>query len=659
MGDLGAGPRLVVPEGLVIDESARERLERRLSLAPKSIAGIGAETSPLASGSSYRVDAEWATLDAPPPGAKWSPNAATATGVRGAALLRPGIEFEVRDGRVEITGGELFLEPGAKVHDPYETIGELEAASERGRPAFPRRPVVVFLNCEQMIDADFARRLANRLVRRDIEARLAFPEVAGGLHLTRPCLPSEATIRALTPEVVVTFDEAAAARVHGWLEGNRSAVVVEFDRELADPMELVSWQIARARGRVRARIGPYVDAPAFASLIGRLSSGPQPEPPPEISTYTRAEVREQWTERAGLGAGRRCVVVTGDVKAPTVARMEGLVDHLAATGWEHLGSVNWLVAATRLTPRVAREAGTAQLVVVAGVEPTPAIKDLIEARRSAGLPTVVDVGRDDLELGPDPAVASPRLRDSSRAVAVACGLAVAPAGAASSALARVGLRRLVFPTLLTRTRGAELEEARAPLEPNSALVIGWCLPRGGFAEPEYGDAAAEAMAECIADRDRRIEIVGDPAHVPAVLRGHRRVRVLSPGALPPALVASWAVNVWTPTLLGGEVADDARELDEASRAGVASIMPSAAHDVVDGYISPQVLVPRIDEAQDWADALEHVLDDRGRWERRTAEAIRRADALAGPVAAKVAVNRFTGWATYAAPQSVPSEQVTA
>src|SRR5258707_875906 len=48
--DPAARPRLVVPEGLVIDESARARLERRLALAPETVTGLGAAGSDLAPG---------------------------------------------------------------------------------------------------------------------------------------------------------------------------------------------------------------------------------------------------------------------------------------------------------------------------------------------------------------------------------------------------------------------------------------------------------------------------------------------------------------------------------------------------------------------------------------------------------------------------------
>src|SRR5437016_2281383 len=100
MSDVGAEPRLVVPEGLMIDESARERLERHLALVPTGVAGVGAERSDLAPGASYRVHAEWRSLEPP-----LSTTARESAVVRGAVLLRPDVEFEVRDGSVEIANG--------------------------------------------------------------------------------------------------------------------------------------------------------------------------------------------------------------------------------------------------------------------------------------------------------------------------------------------------------------------------------------------------------------------------------------------------------------------------------------------------------------------------------------------------------------------------
>ena len=79
MADLGAEPRLVVPEGLMIDESARERLVRGLASAPDTVAGIAGETSNLAPGTSYRVHAEWKSLE------PWRPvEVGASTPIRGA-----------------------------------------------------------------------------------------------------------------------------------------------------------------------------------------------------------------------------------------------------------------------------------------------------------------------------------------------------------------------------------------------------------------------------------------------------------------------------------------------------------------------------------------------------------------------------------------------
>src|SRR6202008_1474299 len=122
--------------------------------------------------------------------------------------------------------------------------------------------------------------------------------------------------------------------VDGWCEGDRSTVVVGFDPQLRDPMELVSWQIGRAAGRLRARIGPHVDAPAFASLVGRLCAGPHPMPPVDRpgGAEVKLVVRERWTDRAADGERTDCVIVTGVLDAAAAARVDGLADNLDAAG---------------------------------------------------------------------------------------------------------------------------------------------------------------------------------------------------------------------------------------------------------------------------------------------------------------------------------------
>ncbi len=638
MRDPGAEPRLVVPAGLVIDENVRERLTRALAQLPTSVAGIGAEIADLEPGASYRVHNEWLSLD------PTTPRAAASTVVHGAVLLRAHVEFALRDGLVEIPRGSVVVDPGAQVHDPRRPTGPTVAASDRGRPPFPRRPVVVFLACEPVGDPDWLRRLVNRLVRHDVEARIAMPEpVAGGeapaaVHLTRPSLACEATIRALAPDVVVTLDRAAAGVVDAWCSGNRSTVVVDFDSELEVPMELVSWQIGHASGRLRARIGPWVDVPEFAALVNRLGAGPHPVPPADDVITARPPVLEHWTSGA-LAANRRCVVLTGALDAAADARLRALADNLEAAAVE-------VVVASHAGGGVATEAAAAaraaDLLVLAGLPPAPEIDELIATRRAAGRTTAVDLGPRDLD---STETAQPTLTAAAGALGDASGLVLAPGGALHSAAHGAGRRALVFPTLLARARAAALRDARALADPAGVLVIGWRLGAAG-GQPEYATAVAEGIARLLTEHRERVEIVGAAEQVPAALRGHERVGIVAgAGELDPEVIAHWAVHVWTPGLCAGEIVDDARLFEEASCAGVPSVMPVAATRGVDGFVSPHVLVEAVDRPDDWYDALHHVLDDPVVRARRAREATRRADALDGPAISKAAVSRLIGLAS--------------
>jgi hypothetical protein len=643
MSDPGRQPRLVVPEGLVIDESARERLERQLASASASVAGIAGESTELAPGASYRVHAEWTALQTP------RSSLAPASGpIRGAVLIRPHVEFEVTDGRVEVAGDSLLVDPGAHVHDPFRPVGVHLPASELGRPPFPRRAVVVFLGCEPLADAEWVRRLVNRLVRRDVEARIAGPDAPSGaspvLHLTRPCAASDATIRALAPDVVVTLDATAAARVDEWCGEDRSTVVVEFDESLVDPMELVSWRIGHAAGRLRARIGRRVDVPAFASLIVRLCAGPQPIPPanePEL-LHIRTPVREHWKGDAPSEPATGCVVVANGLDAAEAARVAGLADNLEGAG------ISVAVSEVGATgERVAGDAGHARIVLLAGSDRGPAIARLVSERNEAGLPTVLDVGPADLD-------ARGQLVPAAAALAEACGLLVAPGGARhraaleSAAALRSPGRALMLPTLLVRSRAAALRDLRAPGAPAATRVIGWRLGYSLETVAPYANAVADGIARYLTESRDHVEIVGEAALVPAVLRAHDRVSVTSDRDLDAETIAGWSAHVWTPALIGNEIVDDARVLEEASCAGVASVMPAAATGGVDGYISSHVLVQSVAEPQLWYDGLHHVLDDPEVHARRSAEASRRADAVDGAAASKAVVSRLMGWAEYEA-----------
>jgi len=428
----------------------------------------------------------------------------------------------------------------------------------------------------------------------------------------------------------------AAREIDAWCAGDRSTVVVELDLALPVPMELVSWQIGRASGRLRARIGRWVDVPAFAALVGRLCAGPQPIPPSEAPELRdlRTPVHEHWTRREPAQGGDGCVVLTGPLDTHASARVDGLADNLAAEGVPVVVS---RVAGAEL-PGAARSAA---LVVLAGLGPAPAVDALIADRRRAGLPTAIDLTLSDIVVD-DREV---RLAPPAAALAEACELVVAPAGARVAAARAAGVRVVDLPTLLTRARVAGLRDASAAVDPAGVLVIGWRIGRSGEPAPPYANAVGEAIATILTEHRDRVEIVGDAERVPPALRGHERVTVVA-GDADAGTIAGWAVHVWTPLLAGREILDDARFLEEASSAGVASIMPADACSGVDGFVSSHVLVQSVSTPGDWYSALHHLLDDASVRSVRAREATRRAAALDELAISKAVVSRFLGRVTY-------------
>ncbi len=460
--------------------------------------------------------------------------------------------------------------------------------------------------------------------------------MAAGLHLTRPCRVEEASIRALAPDVVVTLDDAATAQVDAWCEGDRSTVVVAFDGRLSDPMELVSWQIGRSAGRLRARIGPHVDVPAFASLVGRLCAGPHPMPPVDRAggADVKLVVRERWTDRGTGNERAGCVIVTGVLGSGAAARVDGFADNLEAAGVPVV--VARVGSSGRDFPQSARHAA---VVLLAGVAPSAELDALVDERKRAGHATVLDVGADAVVAGD---AGGARLTVAAAALAGACGLAVAPGGARFDAATSAVARTLLLPTLLSRDRAVALRDARPLPSSSTGLVIGW---RIGASVP-YSDAAAAGVATILTKRPDHVEIVGDAAAVPGALRGHPRVRVVGEHAFTPEVLAGWAVQVWTPALVGDAVADDSRLLEEASLGGVPTVLPAAATAGVDGFVSPFVQVLTPEHAEEWTNALHHVLDEPAVRAQRAGEARRRADAVDGLAAAKATASRFMGWAGY-------------
>lgn len=294
---------LVVADGWLVDSSSADRLARQLAHAPAAVAGVAAAAGPLAPGTSYRVHAERCSLLALGGELHAAPDHPF-----GAVMLRPEIAWADAPAGVVVDGGPVLLDSGAYAHDPTYSVGPILAADPGDRPPFPWRPVVAFVgraaDNEDGLAAhnEWARQLVAALLPEDIEGRLAMAAPAPGHHLTRPCLPSDASVAALGPDTVVALDADAlnAAQCSPLLA--RGTTVIAFD-PAATGIELVSWQIERASGRLRARVGPDVVAQDLAEVIRRLAAGPQPTPP-TVPFVTAGEAGEVGSTPVTLGARR-------------------------------------------------------------------------------------------------------------------------------------------------------------------------------------------------------------------------------------------------------------------------------------------------------------------------------------------------------------------
>jgi hypothetical protein len=630
-------PVLAIPDGWVIDQLAHERLARQLTHAPDHISGVVAATSELPSGASYRVHAERLALQPLSEAAE-----TTRVSVEGAVLLRPGVPFETRDGGVEVEAGALLVDPGAHVHDPWRPIGPLGHASESGRPPFPRRPVVVLLACEPDVEAlDWARSLVNNLVRRDVEGRHAMLEVSEGLHLTQPCLPSELTIQTLRPDVIVTLDQTALDRAPAWCGGDRSCVIVELTPDVAATSELVSWQLERARGRVRARIGRRIDAPGFVSLVNRLCAGPHAVPPTDPGAPTAAVA----TVRALLKRApaplpeppvrRSIMVLTGYGDSAGQAALPGLLDHLNRAG--HAAET------VHVESGDARAVHEADVVVISAGN-GPEVDELIASRRLAGRPIIANVGLSDVLTGAgSPDVSERRPAAPARALSSA---AMTGSAAVYAHLRTLGLRAHLLPHLLTREFASELRIARATRNRFSDPVIGWHAGSAGTPTPGYIDAVVDALLKLLEERPHLVvETDGDQSRIPAGFLAHPRVGAVSDRPRGEAL-SRWIVLLWSPPILDHDVADDTRPFVEASAVGVPTVLPHTAQAAIAGFPSPGALVERLDQPDDWLAGLRSHLDNDVTWSRQSAESVRRFDVMHSAGGSDVAVNRFLGWALF-------------
>jgi hypothetical protein len=636
-----AGARLIVPEGLALDEAAYQRMLRSLRRAPAAVAGIAASTGMLPPGSSYRVHAEWTALEhAPEDPGTYEPGAKPACT---AVLLRPGVGADLL-GDGATMDATILRDRGAYVHDPRREPGRLEVASERGQPPFPRRPLVVLVACE--VDPDlaiWARGLVNELLGHDIEARLALPEVVAGPHLTRPCQSCEASIRALRPDVVVALDAAAAEQAPRWCRDDRSTVIVEFVAHFDERVAIVPWRIGRASGRLRARIGRTVDAATLAGLVQRLCAGPHPMPPsdrpggvPNDEAATRRAGRAHTPDRPQRSSEIVLIGTTDAIRSP---RVEALATQLAA------GGVPCTIAPAGHGCRTTtREAG---LVLLVGTPTSDAVDGLLTARHAAGKATVAQLLPDD--VADDAHDAAPRLTAGAAELAVRCGRVVSPPGAVHAAATALGVRTHVLAALLSPTRADALRQAwtERVLRQSGAVTIGWQLAPARRLQPPYLTAVADALARVLDERpDARLQLVGDDGTVPAKLRSRNQVSTLPKAS--PEMLAGWSIHVWTPALLRDSFDDDLGPFVETSHAGVPSVLPAPGRAVIDGSVDPELVVSNWEAADSWVAAVRRLLDDEGARSARAREAANWSHAVHGPSASTAAVHRFLGWASYGA-----------
>lgn len=265
-----AAPVLAIPEGWILDHACHDRLRRQLARAARICPAVVAEWSDLPPGTSYRVCSERRAV-APESEIRLLRDPS----VRGAAVIRPGVAFEVRDDSVTVEGGPVLVDPGTTAHDPWRSPGVPGDASRVGRP-LAHRPVVLFLGFERdPYLADWVRALVNNLVRRGVEGRIAVPQPTGGLHLTKPCAPTAESVDALAPEVIVALDEAAAERGAVW-QGSRRFGLVRLIPDTTAAVTVESGRAGRWPGRVEATIGRGIAPPAMADLAYRLGCPPSP-----------------------------------------------------------------------------------------------------------------------------------------------------------------------------------------------------------------------------------------------------------------------------------------------------------------------------------------------------------------------------------------------
>jgi hypothetical protein len=632
------GVQVVVPAALALDERSARRLIERLARSPADVVAVAAPLEPIEPGSSAPTQAEWAALD---PDGEVHP--AEGRAVAAAMAIRSGVVHTVEARQVVVDHGTILVDPSTRTYDPlHDQADPADPAGPHARPPFRWRPVVVFLAGEEHPgETEAVCDLIDALVDLEVEARLAAPASERGPRRTRRCAPTRASWQTLAPDVAVALDATAAGWAESWCD-HRGTVLVELDAALGAAVELVSWTIGQAQGRLRARIGPAVDPPELAALLNRLCSGPQPEPPedpppgsvwPEPAAPTSVvTIRTGADVESDAAAGReqkvRTVALTG-AASDDGPRRAALADQLDAAG-HRVQRVE--------TDLQASGPGAVDVLVV---DPSVSAAAVDAWRATAGPEAAVVLDLADVEPTDRDTDLTPTGDVADLARATGRVLVGQPEQAARWRGPQVRVQ-LAAP-LMTRARIDELTAAGARRPTPPAPVVGWCLDGATGREDQAGAAQIRdtLIAWSATEPEARIEVVGPADAVAALLAGADDV----PGAErlairrtppDPGELAAWTVQLWSPPPTPPTWSS---VVLEAAFAGV----PTVTTAPVAGGDPELTLDPGApDEA--WIALLAALGDDtrRRRWSQ---QAQARAVALQGPGAADAAIARLLGWAT--------------
>ncbi len=654
---------VLVPPELALDELGRQRLIERLVASPSEVTAVAAPLEPLAPGSSTVVQAEWAAVDAT--GEPRSPRPSPDREITAAVAVRTGVGRSLGARSVSVAEGVILVDPGTRTSDPFADA-PIETAGPQARPPFRRRPVALFLEgAEPLADPQALRDLVNGLVAHEVEARLATDRPIPGPHATRICSPTESSWRALQPDIAVLGDPVAIERASAWCD-QRGTVFVALDPALGSTIELVSWTIGQAQGRLRARIGPRVDPAELARLVNRLCAGPQPEPPVDRPGSPVAEPRRRSDLPAVPEAERdddlldhedefdpfdrdpeastsprtvRRLAVTE--RARSAAPAAGRLDQLEAAGHQ-LVTVD-----LRGEPTSGDGTDFDVLIVDPATDPDHLAAWLTHAgsgpRAILDLTGVVSEPSGSILEPPDPGDAA------TLALARATGAVLVDRADQATAWRGRGVRALLAPVLVPRAQADGLRAAAARRLDPPAPLVGWQLDpvidradaaahpmneTDGITEGQVRDAIVAALVQFLADQpEARVEIVGTVS-APG-LEDHPQV-VIRSGPPDRGQLAAWTAHLWS----AGVPPVVARPgVFEAAMAGVPTVTAARA----EGTDAELTITTPLDAAA-WLTALDAVTDDRAR-RRWSARAMARAETLRGPEASRIATERFLGWAT--------------